>query len=190
MSADKIKIDVTRFRNLLQKSENSSNFKKLLSELEYQNLLDLERKLIAHYYFENQENYLNLFKDYMDKELSMEEFKLIFLQVWMIDKAQSERALKKLLNNDDVDELVIDRKAENFANLLNRIFENCSYLDPVDVFFNCDFYKDYPSLDPADFFFKLDYRMSPVKFYPLDQDKKGEVFETVVTDLIHQIINY
>jgi hypothetical protein len=71
MSADKIKMDVTKFRNWLQKSEDLGNLKKLLSELESQNLLNMERKLISHYYFKNQENYLNLFKDYMDKKFSM-----------------------------------------------------------------------------------------------------------------------
>lgn len=64
-------MDVTKVRNWLQKSEDLGNLKKLLSELESQNLLNMERKLIARYYFKNQENYLNLFKDYMDKKFSM-----------------------------------------------------------------------------------------------------------------------
>ena len=139
MASYKVQIDLTKFKNLLQKSENSGGRGRFLSQPEYQNLLDMEKKLIAHYYFENKQKYFELFNDYIDQKLSLRQFQLIFLQVWKSDQLQAKKALEKCTFQEGLDFIWFDAEAENITALLIDIFRFCSRLETEAISFKLDY---------------------------------------------------
>ena len=118
-----VKFNLTRYKELLTKTESSSKQgKEYFQDPEVLELLDFQSSVETQIFYEQKMEYLKLIQKYLDERISPGEFRNDYLE---IATNSMKKARKILLNEEELSMLWIESGLEKFSSLFDEIHEAC-----------------------------------------------------------------
>ena len=118
-----VKFNVTRYKELLTKTESSSKQgKEYFEDPEVLELLDFRSSVETQIFYEQKMEYLKLIQKYLDERISPGKFRNDYLEM---AKNSMKKARKILLNEEELSMVWIESGLEKFSSLFDEIHEAC-----------------------------------------------------------------